>query len=279
MVDPVRIAHGFEQEVRTSREISEGINPRISVKAAPYLPVKLVKYQGSEASPVVILKGELIALDQWNQVVPANFGVATAANLAYSDTDVTHKTYLFDGAIAFGKGAVAATGAETATLPANKLIGYALQDVYANEKHLNYKIQTDQKGVGTVRLIEYPIITSAQADCSQGDIVVPDEANIGQWRPLVVGDLGTAQQSLDLAENRFGKIMKVFKTTANLDKLDIVVGAPGYNLHATKDAPGGAGIPNHLSTAASVTRAIDDETGGTSNTIANKYRVLILVRV
>ncbi len=273
-----RIAHGFAQEIRTSREISEGVNPRVECRVAPYLPVKYEKYQGGEKSPVVILKGQLLALDQWNQIVPANNGIASANNLVYTSLDVTYGTYLYDGANNKGKGAVA-TVAVNKTMPANNLIGYSLEDIYADEQHLNYKIQTDIKGFGTERLIEYPIRNATQADCSQGQIVTPDEDNIGEWRPLVAADLGNAAGILNAMNNRFGKIIKIFKITSSLDKLDVMVGAPGYNLHATKDAPGGAGIPNHLALAAEVTRSADDETGGTSNSTAYQYRVQILVRV
>ena len=275
MAKSPKIGHNMAQETRIFREVSEGVHPRLSVKVAPYLPVKDLKYQGSEQLPVVIYAGELIALDQWNQLVPANKGVLTSGGLEYTVTDVTWETPLLSTTSEYGVGATATAGA-TADLPANNAIGYAYTDYYAETNFLNFKPQQDVKTISTDWLVQYPIITSNQQQVAQGALIVPDEALPGAWRPVTAADYADAATTLITQNNVVGRVMKIEKITDHMNKQDLIVTAPGLNIHGGFEAPGGAGIPNHLSTAASYTRTLDNVAGGSAT---SQYTATILVRI
>lgn len=270
-----RVAYGYGQESRIFREISEGNHPRCSNKIAPYLPVQEIKYQGGQAFPVVIKAGQLIALDQWNQFVLANCGATNT--LTYGANDVTWSTPMYSASAALGAGSVATSGA-TATQPANKLVGYAFFDFVANTSnsgYLNYQVQTDHKTVSTNMLVEYPIINATQAAVTQGDIILPDNANPGYWRPAVAGDFASVATIKIAMENNFGKCYKVGKIVDGLDGMDRIQGAPGLNLFGTIDSPAGAGLPSHFLGATTQTHASNTAAGNESS----KWRVLINVNV
>lgn len=275
MAKAVRVGHGMEQEVRIMREVSEGVHPRLAVKVAPYLPIQGFRYKGREKNPIVIRKGELIGLDQWNQYVPANGGVLTANGLTYSQDDADWNTPSYSGAASYGAGAVA-TPAQQEDLPANKVVGYAYTDFYqVNTKDLNYRAALENNTVSTDWMIQVPIVTAGQQLARQGDLVIPDSAAPGQWRSVVAADYATVGQIRITNENAVGKVYKIDKITDHMNKQDIIQTAPGLGIHGGIEAPGGAGVPNFLTDAASHSRP-DNVAGGN---VTGKYTAHILVRI
>lgn len=270
----VKIAHNMGQETRIVRSVSEGMNPALGVKVAKYLPIKELKYQGSEHVPVVIYAGELVALDQWNQLVPANGGVATANGLTYSAVDVEYGVPRFDNAAAYGNGAAATAGLQV-NLLANNVVGIAFTDYVSGavaDKFLNYELQQTAKTINTEYLYEFPLVSAAQIAAKQGELVIPDTLIPGAWRPVASADFTNGAACLITANNMVGKIMKIEKITDDLLQADKIIGAPGLNLHGTAET---GGIANHLSGAQTGTRP--DNSG--PSTASSKYRAVILVRL
>lgn len=272
----LKIAHNMAQQKRIMREISEGGHPKLGCKAAPYLPIKAIKYLGSEAYPIVIRQGDLIALDQWNQYVPANGGVTTVGGLVYGQYDVDWGVHAFSNAAAYGIGALA-TLAQDEDLLANNLIGYAFTDFVSTavENYLNFQPANPNVTVSTDYLCSFPLTNVAQGAVKQGDMIIPDTLNPGKWRPAVAADFASAAQSLITHNNILGKAMTVEKNTDFLLKADVIQGAPGLNLYGTIDSPAGAGIANYLQDSITVTRP--NNSG--ASTVADKFHVAILVRI
>lgn len=272
MGSELKIAHGMGIQPRKMREVSEGVHPRLSLKVAPYLPIKEIRYQGDQAYPIVMYAGELVAVDQWNQLVPANCG--TAATFVYSQNDVDWSVPRFDNAVAYGRGATATDGLSVASL-GNNVVGYAYTDYVSTapaDKYLNYEIQTATKTICTDYVISLPVTNSTQALARQGQTVIPDAANPGKWRTLVAADVDSFAELPAILNNIVGKVLKVEKITDHLLKSELIQGAPGLSLPGTIDT---AGINNFLSGA--TTQTMPDNNA--ASTSADKYYVTILVRI
>ena len=84
------------------------------------------------------------------------------------------------------------TSSTTATAVSGIFVGIILSLFFGWQiNRVIRKIQTDEKTVSTNMLCEYPIINSTQLLASQGDLVMPDNAVPGQWRPIVAADLAS----------------------------------------------------------------------------------------
>jgi len=246
----IKIARGLSLRRKQMQEISEGFRPALSLKPAPYLPI--VDTFGVEGDPVVIPAGRLIALDAWNNIVPANCGAA--ATISYSATDATYGTPKYDAAESEGLGDAVAAGPTPASfsLVANYCIGYAAFDMVQNQElngqpsSLNYQVQTNQKGIVCDYMVEYPIRTTNQMDATPGDLIVPDNANPGHWMPLKAGDFTAidAATLYKLLTNVVGKVMRVDAISV-IDNLDKVETVPGFGVTGAETN----GISNHLSSA------------------------------
>jgi len=271
----LRNAYGYTVRRKQMQEISKGERPALSLKPAPYLPIQ--ETIGIEGDPIVIKAGELIALDAWNNIVPANCGAT--ATVSYSETDYTYGTPQYDASGTEGAGDAVATGPDPAnfTLAANYCIGYAAFDMIQNMElnaqsgNLNYQPQTNQKGIVTDYLVEFPITHANQLDATQGDLVVPDNASPGRWMPLKAADWTATVVRADcykLLNNVVGKIMRIDEIAA-IDNLDKVETVPGLNLTGSETS----GIPLHLSDA--IADGGDVRGGGATA----KYKAMILIRV
>lgn len=271
----LRKAYGYTVRRKKIQEISKGERPALSLKPAPYLPIQ--ETIGIEGDPIVIKAGELVALDQWNNLVPANCG--SSATVSYSETDATYGTPQYDASGTEGAGDAVETGPSPAnfTLAANYCIGYAAFDMIQNMElnsqpnNLNYQPQTNQKGIVTDYLIEVPITHANQLDATQGNLVVPDNSSPGRWMPLTTDDLTATVTDDDVYQymsNVVGKVMRIDELSA-IDNLDLVETVPGLGLTGTETD----GIPLHLSTAIADT---GDVRGGG---VSAKYKAMILIRV
>lgn len=245
----LRVAHGLAVGRKQMQEISEGFRPALSLKPAPYLPI--LETIGFESDPIVIRAGTLVALDAWNNLVPANNGAT--ATVAYSETDATYGTLRYDATGTEGVGAAVATGPSPAnfTLAANQCIGYAAYDMIQNMElndqpsSLNYQPQTIQKGIVCDYMTEFPIRTTNQMDATQGDLILPDNANPGLWMPLKAADVTVSAAGIrSVMNNVVGKIMRV-DLIAAIDNLDKVETVPGLGNTGSQTS----GIPLHLSSA------------------------------
>jgi len=245
----IKISRGLSLRSKQIQELSEGFRPALSLKPAPYLPI--LETIGVEGDPIVIKAGTLIALDAWNNIVPANCGAT--CTIAYSETDATFGTLRYSAGSAEGAGAAVTTGPSPAnfTLPANYAIGYAAYDMAQNQElngqpsSLNYQIQTNQKGIVCDYLVSYPMDHANQMDSAVGDLIIPDNSRPGHWMPLKAADITANAAGIYLVmSNVVGKVMKVELLTA-IDNLDKVETVPGFGLTGRETS----GIPNCYSSA------------------------------
>lgn len=276
----VKVPYGYERQTKNFIELSEGVYPRMSVEPAPYVPANV--HNNRAEVPIAMRAGSLVALDAWNQLVPANGG--SAATLNYSALDVGF-VHAYDASSTDGAGDILETSDLPAsfTLAANKLIGYLPYDAYINQRYyqqvyINHQVQLEKIAVGCDWYLEYPAVTDKQLTAARGDLVVPDPDSPGDWMPLndtAIGliAVGTAYEWTASAagigrinENTLGKVFRV-DTLTDIDNLSRHHTMPGLNLTGYDSS----GIPQHL--RAAIADANDRQGGGTSA----KYRIQIQV--
>jgi hypothetical protein len=275
----VKVPYGFERQSKNFIEVSEGVYPRVSVEPAPYIPVNI--HNNRAEVPIAMRAGTLVALDAWNQLVPANGGAAGTLNYSALDVDFVHA---YSASDTDGAGDILETGDLPAsfTLPANKLVGYLPYDAYINQRYyqqiyINHQVQLEKIAIGCDWFVEYPAVTDKQLTAQRGDLVVPDPDVPGAWMPLndtAIGLIsGTAYAWTASAagigrinENTFGKVFRVDQIS-DIDNLRRHHTMPGLNLTGYESS----GVPQHL--RAAIADANDRQGGGTSAT----YRIQIQV--
>lgn len=283
MVATPKVPYGFEKQRKGFTEVSEGVYPRLTTEPAPYLPIK--SYVNRAECGIVLPAGSLVALDAWNNLVPANGGVAIST-FPYSALDKA-TVYQYNGSNDEGVGSLVSTGSETFTFAANNVIGYVPYDVYQNQRYLrqiyqNYQVQNDKIAVGCDWYVEYPCITDAQLCAKTGDLVVPDPDHPGYWMPLndtaialltggyqyvlAADNSPSMAEILRVQKNVFGKVYRV-DVVEDIDNLSRHITVPGLGLAGSETS----GIPQHLGGA--VADANNRQGGGTSA----KYKVQIQV--
>lgn len=164
------------QPVREFLHISEGASPKLPKgEVATYLPV--VQSDNRTDEGFVVLAGTVVSRDSNGQLVFCNGG--TAVTLTYTTTDVNYTVDIDEGSVNSASATlVAAAGAASTQLAANKPIGIAAYHWYSGVMRLVYKNYDLQPDVSILArgFIELPIVRTAQNALDEGDLLKSDTA-------------------------------------------------------------------------------------------------------
>lgn len=168
---------GYElQPVRSFEHISEGIAPKIPKgQVATYLPV--IQQDKKFDEWFVVMAGTVVSRDGDGYLIPCNGG--NIVTPTYTANDIDYTVDIDGGDLNNTDGTlVAAAGAASTSIAANRPIGIAHYHWYSGSVRLRYKNWEQQPDVSILAkgFIEVPLVRTAQNSLDEGDLVMSDSS-------------------------------------------------------------------------------------------------------